>query len=52
MAEYHVSVWGHCDLDLVSRIILSGADLIYYMREESQIWCMGASFGGDMSCIT
>ena len=29
-----------CDLDLFSRIILSGAYLIYYLREESQICCM------------
>ena len=27
----------HCDLDIVSRIITSGAYLIYYLREESQI---------------
>ena len=24
--------WGHCDLDLFSRIIMSGAYLIYYLR--------------------
>ena len=29
-----------CDLDLISRIILSGAYLIYYLREESQICCI------------
>ena len=39
----------HCDLDLVSRIIVSGAYLIYYLRKETQIWRMDASFDADMS---
>ena len=42
---------GHCDLDIVSRIIVSRAYLIYYLREEFQIWCMDASLDADMSCI-
>ena len=41
--------WGHCYLDLVSRIIVSGAYLINYLREESRIWCMDASLDADMS---
>ena len=35
--------------DLVSRISVSGAYLLYYLRLESQIWCMDASLVGDMS---
>ena len=38
---------GHCDL--ISESIMSGAYLIYYLREESQIWCMDASLDADMS---
>ena len=37
------------DLDLISRIILSGAYLIYYLREESQICCMVTSLDVDVS---
>ena len=40
---------GHCDLDLVSRIIMSGAFPLYYLRLESKIWFMDASLYGDMS---
>ena len=40
---------GHCDLDLVSRLIMPGAYIIYYLRAESQIWCMDASLDADMS---
>ena len=29
-----------CNLDLVSGIIVPGAHLIYYVKEESQICCM------------
>ena len=39
----------HCDLDLISRIILSGAYLIYYSREESEICFMDASLDVDIS---
>ena len=38
-----------CGLDLISRIILSGAYLIYYLREESQICCMDTSLDADVS---
>ena len=40
---------GHCDLDLVSRIMVAGEYSMYYLREESQIWCMDASLDADMS---
>ena len=30
-------VLGHCDLDLFSRIIVSGVYILYYLRLESQI---------------
>ena len=48
MAECHVSVLGHCVLDLISRIIVSVAYLIYYLGGgESQIF-MDASLDADM----
>ena len=49
MAECHISVSGDCVLDLISRIIVSGARLIYYLRQESKIWCMDVSLDADMS---
>ena len=39
------------DLDPILRIIVSGAYLIYYLREESQIWCMDTSLDADVSYI-
>ena len=38
-----------CDLDLISTIIVTGAYLIYYLREESQICCMDTSLDADVS---
>ena len=38
-----------CDLDLISTIIVSGAYLIYYLREESHICCMDTSLDADVS---
>ena len=32
--------------DLVLIIIVSGAYLLYYLRRESKIWCMNASWDG------
>ena len=32
--------------DLVLIIFLSGAYLLYYLRRESQIWCVNASWDG------
>ena len=37
-----------CDLDLISTIIVSGAYLIYYLREEFQIFCMDTSLDADV----
>ena len=38
-----------CDLDLISTIIVSGAYLVYYLREESQICCLDTSLDADES---
>ena len=34
------AILGQCDLDLVSRFIVSGAYLLYYLSKESKIWCV------------
>ena len=34
--------------DLVSRIIVSGAYLLYYLMLESQIWCIDSSVDGGV----
>ena len=39
---------GHCDLDIVSRIIMSGAYLLYYLMYESQIWCVDSYWDGGV----
>ena len=36
--------------DLVFRIITFGAYLLYYLRSESQIWCLGDFLDGGVSC--
>ena len=36
--------------DLVLKIIMSGAYLLYYLRKESQFWCVNASWDGGVSC--
>ena len=38
-----------CDLDLISTIIMSGAYLIYCLREDSQVCCMDTSLDADLS---
>ena len=38
-----------CDLGLISRIILSGAYIIYHLREESQTFCMNTSLDAGVS---
>ena len=48
MAECRISFLGHCDLDLVFRIIVSGAYLLHYLRQESQIWCVDASWDDEV----
>ena len=44
---------GHClSYDLVSRIIVSGAFLLYYLMYESQIQCVDSSWdGGSLHTI-
>ena len=41
---YHFQVTVTLTSDLVFRIIMSRAYLLYYLREESQIWCVDASW--------
>ena len=36
--------------DLVLRIIVSGAYLLYSLSEEFQIWCVDASWNSGVSC--
>ena len=36
--------------ELVFRIIMSGSYLLYYLRYESKIWCLGAYLNGGVSC--
>ena len=52
MMGCHIPFLGHCDLtsDLVLRIIVSGAYLLYSLSEEFQIWCVDASLDRGMSC--
>ena len=45
----HLLFLGHGDGDILSRIIVSKAYLLYKLRKESQIWCIDASLDGDMS---
>ena len=48
---YHfwVSVTLTFTSDLVFRIIMSGAYLLYYLRKESQVWCVDASWNDKVS---
>ena len=46
---YHFWVTVTLTSDLVFRIILSGAYLLYYLRKESQIWCVDASWDDEVS---
>ena len=43
------AMYQFCDLHLISTIIVSGAYLIYYLREESQICCMDTCLDADVS---
>ena len=49
--EYHfrVTVTLTFTSDLVFRIIVSGAYLLYYLRQGSQIWCVDASWDDEVS---
>ena len=49
MAECHIPFSGHCDLDLVLRTIVSGVYILYYLRKESKIWCVDASWDNKVS---
>ena len=50
---YHFQVYVTLTLtsDLVFRIIVSGAYLLYYLRWESQIWCVDAYWDDKVSRI-
>ena len=47
---YHFRVTVTLTSDLVLIIIVSGAYLLYYLRKESQIWLVNASWDGGVSC--
>ena len=53
-ASWADGVSGHCELDsdFVSRIILRGAYLLYYLRYDSQTWCVVASLDGRVLCTS
>ena len=42
-------IYQFCDLYLISRIIVSVAYLVYYLRGESQICCLDTSLDADVS---
>ena len=46
---YHLRVTVTLTSDLVFRIIMSRAYLLYYLRYESQIWCVDASWDDKVS---
>ena len=46
---YHFQVTMTLTSDLVFRIIVFGAYLLYYLRQESQIWCVDASWDDEVS---
>ena len=45
---YHFLVTVTLTPDLVFRIIVPVAYLIYYLRQESQIWCVDASWDDEV----
>ena len=47
--HFRVTVTLTLTSDLVFRIIVSGAYLLYYLRLESQIWCVDASWNDKVS---
>ena len=47
---YYFPVTVTLNSDLFLRMIVSGAYLLYYFREESRIWCVDASRDGGVSC--
>ena len=46
---YHFRVTVTLTSDLVFRIIMSRAYLLYYLRKESQIWCVDAFLDDEVS---
>ena len=53
MTDCHIPFWVTVTLtsDLVLRIIVFGAYLIYSLRQEFLIWCVYASLDGGVSHI-
>ena len=47
---YHIQVTLTLTSELFCRIIVSRTYLIYYLRWESQIWCLDASWDDGVSC--
>ena len=47
---FHFRVTVTLTSDLVFRKIVSIAYLLYYLRWESQIWCVDASWDEEASC--
>ena len=47
--DMSMTILGHSDLDLVSRIIMSGAYSLYFLRWEYQIWCVDSSWAGRVA---
>ena len=45
---YHFGVIVTLTYDLVSRIIMPGAYLLYFLRKESHIWCVDSSWDGGV----
>ena len=46
---YHFQVTVTLTSDLVFRIIMSRAYLLYYLRKESLIWCVDTSWDKEVS---
>ena len=49
MYHFRVTVTYTVTSDLVFRKIVSIAYLLYYLRKESQIWCVDASWNEEVS---
>ena len=49
MYHFRVTVILTLTSDLVFRIIVSRAYRLYYLRKESQIWCVDASWDDEVS---
>ena len=47
--HFRVTVTLTLTSDPVFRIIVSGAYLLYYLRQESQFWCVDASWDDEVS---